>query len=170
MPPALAAMSRYDDIKHLVSSVDPVPVGELISYVPEDLDMLVRQWLRIDPQMRCPGTAATMAERAWVQLAAVLERVQDSVDADFLVGPRVVREPKTALLRAGWHRGCARRPTLWAGTARNPGPWKRRRSGRCHGAACFQRSGDNSVRGQRCRGDVVAHHESPGRRVRQDTR
>ena len=100
----------YDDIRHLVSSVDPVPVGELISYVPEDLDMLVRQWLRIDPQMRCPGTAATMAERAWVQLAAVLERVQDSVDADFLVGPRVVREPKTALLFAQWHPRAAGTP------------------------------------------------------------
>jgi hypothetical protein len=109
----------YDEIKHLVSSVDPVPVGELISYVPEDLDMLVRQWLRIDPQMRCPGTAATMAERAWVQLAAVLERVQDSVDADFLVGPRVVREPKTALLFAQWNPRAAAGARAWQGSARS---------------------------------------------------
>jgi hypothetical protein len=93
----------YDDIKHLVRSVEPVGVGELVSYVPEDLDMLVRQWLRIDPQMRCPGTPATMAERAWLQLAAVHERVQANAEAGFLVGPRVVHEPRTVRLVAQWH-------------------------------------------------------------------
>ena len=66
----------YLDIKYLVGSVEPVPVAELVSDLPEDLDMLVRQWLRIDPAMRCPGTPETMAERAWLQLADVLERVE----------------------------------------------------------------------------------------------
>jgi hypothetical protein len=109
----------YDDIRHLVRSVEPVGVGELVSYVPEDLDMLVRQWLRTDPQMRCPGTPATMAERAWLQLAAVHERVQASAEAGFLVGPRVVHEPRTVRLLAQWHARPAGGGRAWAGPAQS---------------------------------------------------
>jgi serine/threonine protein kinase len=109
----------YDDIRHLVRSVEPVGVGELVSYVPEDLDMLVRQWLRTDPQMRCPGTPATMAERAWLQLAAVHERVQASAEAGFLVGPRVVHEPRTVRLLAQWHARPAGGGRAWPGPAQS---------------------------------------------------
>jgi serine/threonine protein kinase len=109
----------YDDIRHLVRSVEPVGVGELVSYLPEDLDMLVRQWLRIDPQMRCPGTPATMAERAWLQLAAVHERAQASAEASFLVGPRVVHEPRTGRLVAQWRARPAGGGRAWPGPAQS---------------------------------------------------
>ena len=90
------------DITNLIGTVDPVPVRDLIGYVPEDLDMLVRQWLRTDPQLRCPGSPHTMAERVWVQLIAVRKRVQGQPEAGFLVGPRVTHEPKNARLRVPW--------------------------------------------------------------------
>lgn len=94
--------ASHPDVMHLVSTVEPVPVCELISYVPEELDMLVRQWLRADPQMRCPGAPKTMAERAWVHLNAVFKQVQAEPDARYLVGPRVTREPANSRLRAQW--------------------------------------------------------------------
>ena len=93
------------DITNLISTVDPVPVRDLIGYVPEDLDMLVRQWLRTDPQLRCPGSPHTMAERIWVQLIAVRKRIDGQPEAGFLVGPRVTHEPKNARLRAPWQPG-----------------------------------------------------------------
>src|SRR5215472_13649126 len=93
------------DIVNLISTVDPVPVRDLIGYVPEDLDMLVRQWLRTDPQLRCPGSPHTMAERIWVQLIAVRKRIDSQTEADFLVGPRVTHEPKNARLRMPWQPG-----------------------------------------------------------------
>ena len=93
------------DITNLIGTVDPVPVRDLIGYVPEDLDMLVRQWLRTDPQLRCPGSPHTMAERVWVQLIAVRKRVQGQPEAGFLVGPRVTHEPKNARLRVPWPPG-----------------------------------------------------------------
>src|SRR5690349_3074900 len=93
------------DITNLISTVDPVPVRDLIGYVPEDLDMLVRQWLRTDPQLRCPGSPHTMAERIWAQLIAVRRRVDGRPEAGFLVGPRVTHEPKNARLRAPWQPG-----------------------------------------------------------------
>jgi serine/threonine protein kinase len=93
------------DITNLIGTVDPVPVRDLIGYVPEDLDMLVRQWLRTDPQLRCPGSPHTMAERVWVQLIAVRKRVQGQPEAGFLVGPRVTHEPKNARLRVPWQPG-----------------------------------------------------------------
>src|SRR5215467_10197835 len=93
------------DIMNLISTVDPVPVRDLIGYVPEDLDMLVRQWLRTDPQLRCPGSPHTMAERIWAQLIAVRKRVDGKPEAGFLVGPRVTREPKNARLRGPWQPG-----------------------------------------------------------------
>jgi hypothetical protein len=93
------------DITNLISTVDPVPVRDLIGYVPEDLDMLVRQWLRTDPQLRCPGSPHTMAERIWAQLIAVRRRVDGQPEAGFLVGPRVTHEPKNARLRAPWQPG-----------------------------------------------------------------
>jgi serine/threonine protein kinase len=93
------------DIVSLISTVDPVPVRDLIGYVPEDLDMLVRQWLRTDPQLRCPGAPHTMAERIWVQLIAVRKRIDGRPEAGFLVGPRVTHEPKNARLRGPWQPG-----------------------------------------------------------------
>jgi serine/threonine protein kinase len=93
------------DITNLISTVDPVPVRDLIGYIPEDLDMLVRQWLRTDPQLRCPGSPHTMAERIWVQLIAVRKRVDGRPEAGFLVGPRVTHEPKNARLRGPWQPG-----------------------------------------------------------------
>jgi len=93
------------DITNLIGTVDPVPVRDLIGYVPEDLDMLVRQWLRTDPQLRCPGSPHTMAERVWVQLIAVRKRVQGQPEAGFLVGPGVTHEQKNARLRVPWQPG-----------------------------------------------------------------
>jgi hypothetical protein len=98
--------------------VDPVPVRDLIGYVPEDLDMLVRQWLRTDPQLRCPGTSHTMAERIWVQLIAVRKRIDGRPEGGFLVGPRVTHEPKNARLRGPWQPGpSAGQPGAPAGDA-----------------------------------------------------
>jgi serine/threonine protein kinase len=93
------------DITNLISTVDPVPVRDLIGYVPEDLDMLVRQWLRTDPQLRCPGSPHTMAERIWAQLIAVRKRIDGQPEAGFLVGPKVTHEPKNARLRGPWQPG-----------------------------------------------------------------
>ncbi|HEY2307628.1 MAG TPA: DUF4407 domain-containing protein [Streptosporangiaceae bacterium] len=93
------------DITNLISTVDPVPVRDLIGYVPEDLDMLVRQWLRTDPQLRCPGSPHTMAERIWAQLIAVRKRIDGQPEAAFLVGSRVTHEPKNARLRGPWQPG-----------------------------------------------------------------
>jgi hypothetical protein len=93
------------DIVNLISTVDPVPVRDLIGYVPEDLDMLVRQLLRTDPQLRCPGSPHTMAERIWVQLIAVRKRIDGRPEAGFLIGPRVTHEPKNARLRGPWRPG-----------------------------------------------------------------
>ena len=109
----------YFDLKELMRTVEPVPVAELIGHVPPDLDTLLRSWLRIDPQMRSPGNPETMAERVWLELAATFERVHASGEADYPVGPRVTQEPEFAQLRARWHRGSARHPTVWAGTARS---------------------------------------------------
>ena len=67
--------------------------------------MLVRQWLRTDPQMRCPGSPATVAERTWAQLTAVRNRIEHQPDAGFLVGPRVTHEPRSAQLRGRWRPG-----------------------------------------------------------------
>lgn len=116
------------DITNLISTVDPVPVRDLIGYIPEDLDMLVRQWLRTDPQLRCPGSPHTMAERIWVQLIAVRKRVDGQPEAGFLVGPRVTHEPKNARLRGPWQPGRpAGEAVSWqvppsAGTARDGVP------------------------------------------------
>jgi uncharacterized protein DUF4407/protein kinase-like protein len=93
------------DIRNLIAAVEPVPVRDLIGYVPEDLDMLVRQWLRTDPQMRCPGSPHTMGERIWAQLTAVRARADGQPEAGFLVGPRVTHEPRSARLRGQWQPG-----------------------------------------------------------------
>jgi hypothetical protein len=81
----------------LIGSVEPVAVAELISYVPPDLDLLLRGWLRVDPEMRCPGNPRGMAERAWLELTAVQERVHAAGEADYPVGPRVTQEPDLTL-------------------------------------------------------------------------
>ena len=93
------------DITSLISTVDPVPVRDLIGYVPEDLDMLVRQWLRTDPHLRCPGSPHTLADRIRAQLIAVRKRIEGQPEAGFLVGPRVTHEPKNARLRGPWQPG-----------------------------------------------------------------
>lgn len=110
-------VESYADIRHLVSTVEPIPAGELVSYVPAELDMLVRRWLRIDPQMRCPGTPTTMAERAWLELTAVLERAQAGPEAEFPAGPRVTREPELAHLRGQWHPSTSMHAEPWSGAA-----------------------------------------------------
>jgi serine/threonine protein kinase len=92
----------HSDVMHLVCTVEPVPARELISYLPEELDMLVRQWLRADPQMRCPGAPHTMAERVWVELDAIHKQMQAVPGASYLVGPRVTSEPTNTRLRAQW--------------------------------------------------------------------
>jgi hypothetical protein len=109
----------YTDISDLISTVEPVPVTELINYVPEDLDMLLRQWLRIDPQMRCPGTPETMAQRTWHQLTAVLELVRAGQEAGFLAGPRVAHQPNFAELRAQWHSRQPGHARPWTGNPRS---------------------------------------------------
>jgi hypothetical protein len=55
--------------------------------------------------MRCPGNPKGMAERAWLELTAVAERVHAAGEADYPVGPRVTQEPDFTELRARWGRG-----------------------------------------------------------------
>jgi serine/threonine protein kinase len=95
--------ATYLRLTALISSAEPVGVADLISYVPPDLDLLLRGWLRIDPEMRCPGNPKGVAERAWLELTAVLERVHAAGEADYPVGPRVTQEPDFTELRARWH-------------------------------------------------------------------
>jgi hypothetical protein len=102
----------------LIGAVKPVGVAELISYVPQDLDLLLRAWLRIDPEMRCPGNPKGMAERAWLELTAVAERVHAAGEADYPVGPKVTQEPDFTELRARWQQGSARNSTAWGEGAR----------------------------------------------------
>jgi serine/threonine protein kinase len=102
----------------LISAVEPVGVAELISYLPQDLDLLLRAWLRIDPEMRCPGNPKGMAERAWLELTAMAERVHAAGEADYPVGSRVTQEPDFAELRARWQQGPARDGKAWGEGAR----------------------------------------------------
>jgi hypothetical protein len=102
----------------LIGAVEPAGVAELISYVPQDLDLLLRAWLRIDPEMRCPGNPKGMSERAWLELTAVAERVHAAGEADYPVGPKVTQEPDFTELRARWQQGSARSGTAWGEGAR----------------------------------------------------
>ena len=111
--------AAYFDVKELVSAVEPVPVGELIPHVPQELDILLRTWLRIDPQMRCPGNPGTMPERVWVELAAVTEQVQAAGRSGDPVGPRVTREPEFASLCAQRRSRTFRRRNAWTADARS---------------------------------------------------
>jgi serine/threonine protein kinase len=97
--------SAYYDMTRLVRSVEPVPVGELIGCMPADLDMLVQTWLRIDPQLRSPGNPETMAERIWIESAAIFGQLRASGEAGYPAGPRMTQEPEFAELRARWRRG-----------------------------------------------------------------
>ncbi len=106
-------------MKELVAEVEPVPVGTLISHLPQELDMLLRAWLRADPQMRCPGNPGTMPERAWAELMAVTEQVQADGKSDDPVGSRVTREPDFAELRAQWSSRAVRRRTTRMDDARS---------------------------------------------------
>ena len=114
----------HPDIRNLISTVEPVGVRDLISYIPEDLDVLVRQWLRTDPQMRCPGSPPTMAERAWAQLTAIWTRIESQPDAGFLVGPRVTHEPRSAQLRAQWRPAAPGTPGAGPPGAGGAASWK----------------------------------------------
>jgi hypothetical protein len=80
--------------------------------------MLLRTWLRADPRMRCPGNPKTVAERVWLELAAVIDRVNGSGEASYPVGPRVTQEPDFTDLRARWHRR-VRDEAAWLGVARD---------------------------------------------------
>jgi serine/threonine protein kinase len=111
--------SAYYDMTRLVRSVEPVPVAELIGCMPPDLDMLVQTWLRIDPQLRSPGNPATMAERVWIESAAIFGQVRASGEAGYPAGPRMTQEPEFAELRARWRRGYPRQAAAWAGTAKS---------------------------------------------------
>jgi serine/threonine protein kinase len=110
--------TAFFDLMALIESVEPVPAAVLIGYLPADLDMLLRTWLRPDPQMRCPGNPKTVAERVWLELAAVIERVDGSGEAGYPVGPRVTEEPDFTVLKARWHRR-ARDEAAWLGVARD---------------------------------------------------
>jgi serine/threonine protein kinase len=114
-------IDSYADIGHLVSTVEPIPVADLVSNVPEELDTLVRRWLRIDPQMRCPGTPTTMAERAWLELTAVLERAQAGPESGFLAGPRAAREPGLTHLGTGSRYADTVEPEALGGAAQAKG-------------------------------------------------
>lgn len=110
--------ASYLRMTDLISAVEPAGVAELISYIPQDLDLLLRGWLRIDPEMRCPGNPKGMAERAWLELTAVVERVHAAGEADYPVGPRVTQEPDFTELRARWQQGSARSSAAWGEGAR----------------------------------------------------
>jgi serine/threonine protein kinase len=113
-----AAATTYLRLTALIAAVEPVGVADLISYAPQDLDQLLRAWLRIDPEMRCPGNPKGMAERAWLELTAVAERVHAAGEADYPVGPRVTQEPDFTELRARWQRGPGQASTAWADGAK----------------------------------------------------
>ena len=110
--------TAFFDIMALIESVEPVPAAGLIGYLPADLDMLLRTWLRADPQMRSPGNPKTVAERVRLELAAVTERVNGSGEAGYPVGLRVTQEPDFTGLKARWHRR-ARDEAAWLGVARD---------------------------------------------------
>jgi hypothetical protein len=116
--------ATYLRMMDLIGAVEPAGVAELIGYVPQDLDLLLRGWLRIDPEMRCPGNPKGMAERAWLELTAVLERVHAGGEADYPVGPN--------------HPGAAPARSGAAGRVRRPGN-RARRHRRCRGALVQQR-------------------------------
>jgi hypothetical protein len=110
--------ATYLRMMDLIAAVEPVGVAELISYIPQDLDLLLRGWLRIDPEMRCPGNPKGIAERAWLELTAVVERVHASGEADYPVGPKVTQEPDFTELRARWQQGSPQAGPGWADGAR----------------------------------------------------
>ena len=107
--------TAYFDMKRLVSSVEPVPAGEIISYLPTDLDQLLQAWLRIDPQLRSPGNPATMAERVCLESAAVFDRIRASGEGAYPAGPRVTSEPDFSGLMARWQLGNSEPGVAWTG-------------------------------------------------------
>jgi serine/threonine protein kinase len=111
--------AAYFDLVKLVATVEPIPVAELIPHVPQELDRLLRAWLRIDPQMRCPGNPGTMPERAWIELSAVAEQVQAANKSGDLVGGRVTLEPEFTDLREQWSGRPPGRKNAGAGDARS---------------------------------------------------
>jgi hypothetical protein len=59
-----------------------------------------------------------VAERVWLELAAVIERVNGTGEAGYPVGPRVTQEPDFTGLQARWHRR-ARDEAAWLGVSRD---------------------------------------------------
>jgi serine/threonine protein kinase len=111
--------SAYFDMTRLVRSVEPVPAAELIGCIPPDLDLLLQTWLRIDPELRSPGNPATMAQRIWIESAAIFDQVRASGEAGYPAGPKMTQEPEFAELRAGWRRRLPRHAVAGAGRARS---------------------------------------------------
>ena len=111
--------AAYFDMTRLVRSVEPVPAAELIGCIPPDLDLLLQTWLRIDPEQRSPGNPATMAQRIWIESAAIFDQVRASGEAGYPAGPRMTQEPEFAELRAGWRRRLPRHAVAGAGRARS---------------------------------------------------
>jgi serine/threonine protein kinase len=107
--------TAYFDMKRLVSSVEPVPAGEIISYLPADLDQLLQAWLRVDPQLRSPGNPATLAERVCLESAAVFDGIRVSGEGAYPAGPRVTSEPDFTSLMARWQLGNSEPGAAWTG-------------------------------------------------------
>jgi hypothetical protein len=92
--------AAYIDLKELVAAVEPVPVGDLVRDMPQELDMLIQPGCGLIRRSAGPGNPATMPERVWEELVAVADQVGNSGD---LVGPGMAREPDFRELRAQWH-------------------------------------------------------------------
>jgi serine/threonine protein kinase len=107
------------DLKELISTTEPVLVSELISYVPPELDTLLRTWLRLDPNRRAPGTPRTMPDRVREQLVAIYDEMAENGEADYPVGVLVTQEPAFASLRADWQDRSVR-PAPGGGTGPAP--------------------------------------------------
>ena len=111
--------ASYFDLKELVATAEPLPAGELLPRVPQELDRLLRTWLRIDPQLRSPGNPATMSERVWIELSAVTEHVAAAGKSGDRVGGWVTREPDPVALQAMRHGFLARHNRTEPGDARS---------------------------------------------------
>ena len=111
--------SAYLDVKKLVSSTEPIPLAELIPGVPQELDLLLRTWLRADPRMRCPGNPRTMAERAQAELGAVLEQVHANGRSSQPAGLWLVGKPEFSGLLEQWLNRSSGQPAATAKDARS---------------------------------------------------
>ncbi len=99
--------TAFFDLKELIGLADPVPVADLIGYVPAELDTLLQSWLSRDPNMRAPGKPQTMPDRVREQLMAIYNQVSENGEGEYPVGLRVTQEPAFASLQADWRRRSA---------------------------------------------------------------